>query len=96
MAKHVGGLDIVELVRTCGEMGVYRLKYRDLEVEFGHVWPQRRNEAVAKESELSHNIDEDDEVGQVDEDLVKDMKAAELLLEDPEMYERLHLGDGEL
>jgi hypothetical protein len=95
LARTVRNVNLIELIKACGEAGVYRLKQGELEIEFGHVWPHIRKENsdnVAFSAELGDN---GDEVSEQDESFVKEMKAAELLIEDPELYERMQIGEGE-
>ena len=95
MARTIRDVDLVELIKVCGESGVYKLKHGSLEIEFGHVWPQRREGALDLLEEVEQNSGEPGEVSQEDVELLKEMHASELLIEDPELYEKLQLGEGE-
>lgn len=94
MARTIGNVDLIKLIEVCGQSGVYKLKHGSLEIEFGHVWPQRRAEneqPVAFQGNLSDN----EEVSPEDERMVRELKAAELLIEDPVLYEEMQTGEGE-
>lgn len=91
MARVFGNVDLIKLIEACGQAGVYKLKYGSLELEFGHVWPQRRPEVSEPQVEFSKNLEEN-EVSPEDEHMVRELKAAELLIEDPVAYEELQTG----
>lgn len=95
MARAIRDVDLIGLIKACGEAGVYKLKHGSLEIEFGNVWPQRRPESQAPVA-FSENLSENSqEVSPEDELLVREMKEAELLIEDPMAYEQMQMGEGE-
>lgn len=90
MARTFRDVDLCELVKACAEAGVTYIKYGNLELNFGYAFPKWPK--VVEPLENLANMDEN-EVGLGDEAELRERQSAELLLEDPEAYERLQLGE---
>lgn len=78
-------VNLIELIKVARECGVATLRYGDLDVVFGDTWPKQqlavsinRNEGILEE-----------EVSREDDDLVKQRQLDELLITDPEAFEKL-------
>jgi hypothetical protein len=95
LARTIRDVDLIALIKACGEVGVYKFKYGSLEIEFGSVWPQQKSWGTVDGKPVVGENNED-EVDPLDEALVKEMKVAEALIEDPLLYEQMQLGDREV
>ena len=88
MGRASGIKGLISLIEAAGKVGAHSLKYKDLEVDF-----------VGKKQETSpvfvptQNVEAGSEVHEDDEKAVKMQQLDELLLSDPETYEKLQLGE---
>lgn len=100
--------DICRIIETAGAAGVAKLKFGDVEMDFSPkvadlgavAMPSLSNEVyspiASPASEQTLSID--DKIKTVDEELLEDMRVAQLMLEDPLAYEQemidAHLAGG--
>lgn len=81
--------ELVKLIEAASKAGAKHLKFGNLEVDFVG------KETISSETqqELPPPIQER-EVHESDIELAKEQALSELLVENPEMYEKLQLGEG--
>jgi hypothetical protein len=79
--------ELVKLIDAASKAGVKHLKFGDLEVDFVGKEPE-----VEQATEMAPEPER--EVHESDIELAKEQAMAELLVENPEIYEKLQLGEG--
>ena len=80
------GQSIERIIKVAAECGVATLRYGDLEIQFGNTWPKQPQVIQATETNV-----ESKEVSEDDERAVREQQLAELLITDPEAFERMQL-----
>ena len=81
---------ICDIIKAAKRSGVKSIKYGDLSIDFGE-----ESDSIARIDQHSlQEIDRKDEVASTSDD-VDDMESM-LLLEDPERYEQLQLGEDQI
>lgn len=79
--------ELVKLIEAASKAGAKSLKFGNLEVDF-----VGKAQEVAPAAELPPEVER--EVHETDIELAKEQALSELLVENPEMYEKLQLGEG--
>lgn len=72
------------MIRVAAECGVATLRYGTLEVHFGNTWPKQPQVIHVPQTNV-----ESKEVSDEDELAVKEQQLAELLITDPEAFEKM-------
>lgn len=97
MARLQRDLDIPAILKAASEAGVSWLEYGGLKVRFGASWPKWQGQAKpeVKVERFGPPGDETEfkELGDHDEANLRELQTAEMMLLDPESFEKLQLGE---
>lgn len=85
MARTLRDVDLCELVKACAEAGVREFKHGALVISFGPKQEEIKHEVAFPEEMDDNEVDEGDSLE------IRERQHAELLIEDPEAYEKLAL-----
>jgi hypothetical protein len=86
MGRATGVKSIIAVMEAAARLGAARLKYGDLELDF--KLPDSKPIINTVSTDPEHEVSEDDEAN------VKQLQLDELLVTDPQEYEKLILGEG--
>lgn len=91
MARAIRDLDICAIIEACGKHGVKKFTYGAIVISF-----EEQAEVTGSgfdRVEFRPEVAENKTIGDRDEALARDLQTEEMLLLDPESFEKLQLGE---